>query len=300
MAEYPQEYFKGELRGDFFVEEMMKRAWAAQIKVLEEIDMVCKKHNIKWFAAYGTLLGAVRHKGFIPWDDDMDIYMLREDYIKFIKAAKSELPQGYVVLDMTTEEEWEFPFGRVCNSNSIDTGAERMNTYFGCPYVIGVDIYPLDHLPSNEDEKDLIISLVKILMPLTSKEVEINDEYITTLAQLEQMLGIKADRSKNLRREVMKMISKVSQLYNDNINGDLAVVYAYGFDTAREFKASSFSNTVMLPFETTQLPAPVGYDEILTKTFGDYMVPLRSGQDHNYPFYKKQEEQLKKMQQKPQ
>ena len=78
----------------------MKRAWAAQLEVLEEIDKVCKKHNIRWFADCGTLLGAVRHRGYIPWDDDMDICMLRPDYIKFNQVAEQELPKSFVVLNM--------------------------------------------------------------------------------------------------------------------------------------------------------------------------------------------------------
>ena len=77
---FEEEFFKNEVREGFFVSSMMKRAWAAQIEVLEEFEKMCKENNIRYFAAYGTLLGAVRHGGFIPWDDDIDIWMLREDY----------------------------------------------------------------------------------------------------------------------------------------------------------------------------------------------------------------------------
>ena len=91
----PDNFLEGEIRNSFYVESMMKKVWAAQLEVLHEIDRICKKHNITYFADWGTLLGAVRHKGFIPWDDDMDITMKRQDYIKFARAkgvpAKSVL-----------------------------------------------------------------------------------------------------------------------------------------------------------------------------------------------------------------
>ena len=82
----PDNFLEGEIRNSFYVESMMKKVWAAQLEVLHEIDRICKKHNITYFADWGTLLGAVRHKGFIPWDDDMDITMKRQDYIKFARA----------------------------------------------------------------------------------------------------------------------------------------------------------------------------------------------------------------------
>ena len=75
----PDNFLQGEVRDGFYVENMMKRAWAAQMEVLKDVDVFCKKHNITYYAEWGTLLGAIRHKGFIPWDDDIDIRMKRED-----------------------------------------------------------------------------------------------------------------------------------------------------------------------------------------------------------------------------
>ena len=79
----PDGFLEGEIRNSFYVETMMKKTWAAQLKVLSVVDEICKKNNIQYFADWGTLLGAVRHKGYIPWDDEMDITMKLDVYTKF-------------------------------------------------------------------------------------------------------------------------------------------------------------------------------------------------------------------------
>lgn len=102
--EFPQNYFCAEVRDDFEIPAMMKRAWAAELEVLSVIADVCERHHLQYFADYGTLLGAVRHKGFIPWDDDIDICMLREDYMELIRVLPEELPQGFCMAGMYARE----------------------------------------------------------------------------------------------------------------------------------------------------------------------------------------------------
>ena len=83
---FDEDYFKPETIEGFEVKGMMKRYWAASMEVLEEVDRLCRKYNLRYYAFYGTLLGAVRHKGWIPWDDDMDIIMYRDDFNSFVAA----------------------------------------------------------------------------------------------------------------------------------------------------------------------------------------------------------------------
>ena len=113
MVYFPDNYFEKEIRNGFEVSSMMKRAWAGQIEVLSVIREICERHNILWFADYGTLLGAVRHKGFIPWDDDMDIGMTRDNLNNFIKYAKDELPDEYKLLCMDLEPQYDSLIVRV-------------------------------------------------------------------------------------------------------------------------------------------------------------------------------------------
>lgn len=93
-------YFEDEVRDGFYVPSDIKHAWAAQLEVLKDVDEVCRKHNIQYFAEWGTLLGAVRHHGYIPWDDDMDICMKRQDYNRFCRLQKKRCQRdtSYLIL----------------------------------------------------------------------------------------------------------------------------------------------------------------------------------------------------------
>ena len=95
MLQFPEEYFEDEVRDGFYVTSDMKHAWAAQLEVLNDVDKACRENGIQYFAEWGTLLGAVRHHGFIPWDDDMDICMKRPDYNRFLQIADQIMPEGY-------------------------------------------------------------------------------------------------------------------------------------------------------------------------------------------------------------
>ena len=142
--QFPDNYFDDEVRDGFLVPGIIKKSWAAQLEVLSDIDTLCRKHGIRWFADCGTLLGAVRHGGFVPWDDDLDICMLRDDYNKFIKIAPSELPEWYSVINIHSSEEFTEMNTRVTNTMGIDYRREHTERYHEFPYPAGIDIFVLD------------------------------------------------------------------------------------------------------------------------------------------------------------
>ena len=228
MAVFPDSYFETEIREGFEVQSMMKRAWAGQIEVMEEIRKVCERHNIKWFADYGTLLGAVRHKGFIPWDDDIDIGMKRDDLQNFIKYGKDELPEEYKILCMDLEPEYDSLIVRVVNSTTISNDEARMKKYHGCQYVLGIDIFPLDYLSRDEEERELHIEVVDIILgaveniasPDISKEDV--DDYIR---QVEQLTGTTIDRTIPLKIALLRLAEKLCSIYGPEDADEVAGIW---------------------------------------------------------------------------
>lgn len=91
------DFLKEENRDGYIVSPLMKKVWSVELDLLSELDRVCKKYDIKYYAAFGTLLGAVRNKGFIPWDDDIDVCMLRDDYARLKEVAKDELVASIII-----------------------------------------------------------------------------------------------------------------------------------------------------------------------------------------------------------
>ena len=111
-----------EVKNGFYVPALMKRSWYAQIEVLKYVDSICRQNNLVYFADYGTLLGAVRHKGFIPWDDDIDIMMPRNDYNKFRKLYSSKSAPD--ILNNSKDQEKENP---LISNNNISKNYNSMN-----------------------------------------------------------------------------------------------------------------------------------------------------------------------------
>ena len=294
--EIAMSFFEDEVREGFYITTMMKWYWAAQLQVLSRIDEVCKKYGLMWFADYGTLLGTVRHRGYIPWDDDLDICMLRHDYEVFFKVAKDELPQDYRVLTIHTESEYGELFGRVVNSGSIKYSPEHLKANFGCPYTVGIDIFPLDGLSKDETtEEKRRVCLKKVLDALEMvKTGRIDDvECKALLSDIEWTEHVILHRRGNLVHELLLVADELSRRYPSDSADDLAMMPFWAKYHDHKYPAWLYYDRIYMPFENISMPVPVGYDMVLQIVYGDYMRTFKDGGIHDYPVYKAQERILR-------
>lgn len=296
MLNFSDNYFKGEYRDGFYVSPMMKRVWAAEMEVLTVVSAVCKKHGIRFFADWGTMLGAVRHKGFVPWDDDIDIGMLREDYIRFIQVAGDVLPEEYKLINLHTEKEFKSYLSRVVNTDKIRLDAEHLRRFHGCPYVVGVDIFPIDYIPQNKEDEELQKQLILITLSaaqLVEEGEQKKKELDVLLVQIQELCNVEFTDEKPLEQQLRELTEQLCSLYtakdSDCVTSIMDLINGWEYRPSKKCYAES----IMMPFEIIQVPVPVGYDEVLKVKYGDYMIPVNQGGGHDYPFYAGQEQQLK-------
>lgn len=291
---FEESYFEGEERCEFYVEPMMKRAWAAQLEVLQQIDEICKRHNIEYFADWGTLLGAIRHQGFIPWDDDLDIGMKRADYERFLEVASQELPQEYEVLTCTKNEGWESILTRIVNTLEMPLRGGRLQQFHGFPFMAGVDIFPIDFIPNEKEEEDTWLMLFSAVhkLGLAWDKGDKNDN-MEALRLIEACCGVTFTEDKTYKHQLSMLANRIASMYWDVEDAkELTEVYRLVDDMNFRIPVSCYQSTIRVPFENTTIPVPIGYEQVLTAYFGeDYMTPKQMF-EHDYPFYRKHQQEV--------
>lgn len=298
MINFPQEFFLEEVREGFTIDSTMKVFWSAELEVLREISEVCERHGIQWYAAYGTLLGAIRHEGYVPWDDDLDIWMKREDYNKFMEVAPKELPEGYIVESPLTDRGYKEFHSCVFNGDTISVSEERLRKFHGCPFLVGTDIFPLDYLPDDEEEREgqqsifNLLSLTALLLKKEERNEEEEADLQEALDTIEEICGVDLEREERkglmLLSAVQKVANQLCTCYNED-DGDYLVMYMdYATWPNKIYKKEWFEEAILQPYEGLLIPVPVGYDEILKRIYGDYSIRVNSGAMHEYPLYGKQ------------
>ena len=292
----PGGYLNGEIRDGFYVESTMKKAWAAEIEVLNEVDRICRQHDIQYFADWGTLLGTIRHKGFVPWDDDMDITMKREDYTRFCQIVRQE--QGELeIINFHTDPEWKDMLSRVINGRSVNYTEEHLRKYHGFPYVAGLDIFPLDYVAPTEEEDKLQCSMISIVEAFSANirnNTATPEEIEQTTKDIEQMCGVKFNNLEPLATQLLKLGERLSMMYADEESQAVALMGDHAGPRPLDvYPKEYYSESIYMPFEYTTIPVPVGYEKILIQKYGEnYMIPYLGGTNHEYPFYRKQQREV--------
>jgi len=293
---FSDEFFKDEEREGFFVPEMMKRFWAAQLVVLSEIARICKRHDIKWYVDMGTLIGTIRHKGYIPWDDDFDISMLRDDWERFFEYARQELPKEYKILTVQDEEQYTLALGRITNGTTINLEKEHLDKFYGCPYVTGVDIFPMDKIYNDsekeEERRGRGNDVLKACSILAARGTE-DKELLALLLKIEKANNTKLPRNYRLARELIVLLDKILKECRDEDAKEVASMYVWISEHWAKNPIEVYQEGMEAPFEHTIVNIPTRYHELLTNYYGDYMTVKRGSGVHNYPCYAEQEHRLK-------
>jgi lipopolysaccharide cholinephosphotransferase len=274
---FPKEYFRDEVRDGYLVTEKMKRIWAAQIEVLLEIRRICEKHRIPFFADWGSLLGAVRHGGFIPWDDDLDIGMLREDYRRFLHVAPEELEPGFECKSLYNDPTHDNVKARVITGRHMNFDPDYLRRFHYCPYIVGIDIFPIDTIPADRDvSKKQCMLISKLLTTASSipEEPPYSEDVMGLMKSWESILGKVFDYKNNWVHELKKALDMVSGMYGaedgDEVCSMIDLATGWDYHAKRQW----YQESVEMPFETTTIPVPVGYDGLLKIKYGeDYMTP---------------------------
>lgn len=298
--EFSPEFFQKEVRCGFEISEMMKRAWAAELEVLQVVADVCERNGLQYYADWGTLLGAVRHQGFIPWDDDIDICLKREEYAELVRILPRQLPKGFVMAGMYADCE-RLRQAAVCSNIRVIADEEQwdfndyMMRFHGFPYQrIGIDIFSVDYMPRDYELVEIQKNIITYGLVLSQylDEFRVNGELNDRLSKMEELCGVTIPREDGIIHYLSRLIDSVSALYGEAYADE---VTEYPFFVARpgyRMKKEWYQEVVKLPFENIEIAVPCGYGEVLTAEYGDYMIPQMVEGGHEYPFYKNMEEEL--------
>lgn len=298
MKEISMDFFRDEVRNGFFIPTAVKQAWAAQLQVLDVIETICRKHDITYFADWGTILGTVRHGGYVPWDDDMDICMKREDYTQFKEAAKTELPKDFRIHDYEHQEDHWLFLSRVANSVHINFEPEHMKQFHNFPYIVGIDIFVLDYLYKDEQQEKQRCEEVKHIIAVADSIIagEIAQPVKeANLIQLEEKYHKTFNRKLDNRHmgiELYRLAEEQMARVPKEESDRMAQIFPWGLLGNRGQDREYYEKFVRLPFENTTMPVPADYHRILSGKYHDYFKIHKVWSGHDYPYFEGQRKNL--------
>jgi lipopolysaccharide cholinephosphotransferase len=245
----------------------------AQLDLLLELKRICEKNNINYFLIAGSLIGAVRHQGFIPWDDDIDVAMLRDDYERFAQVCPKELDSAYSLIDWNIDKSSPLGFMKLKIKNT--KLIEAISCDSNCNKEIFLDIFPYDEAPAKKSQQIRqnikIVMLKKILLlrcdyRLSEEHRGFKKIFNKTLYKLLQLLFLPFKTDK-----IREMFDKETLKYKGKNTG-YCINYSSDYKYQNEIKdISYFDEYVKLNFEGYEIPACKEYHKYLTEIYGDYM-----------------------------
>lgn len=259
----PESFFEEEVICDFKVDLARKKLWAVSLDLLFKFDEICRKHHLNYTLAYGSLLGAIRHHGIIPWDDDVDVFMLREDY-EVLKTLKDEFQSPYF-LQIPSEAGYLYSYAKVRNSNTTALSYSFRYCYFN--QGIPLDIFILDNFNQGTFEQDFekterLIRECSTLMRRTNPHPEERDRQY-----LSQFPVIRPGK------EVIDELERTIVKDKDSVDSDRCITLCnLMYDLKRGiFPRSCFTNLTEISLYGHPVFIPTDYDQVLRVIYGDYM-----------------------------
>lgn len=292
------DFFRDEIRDGFYIPTQVKVFWACCLDVLSEIDKVCQNHGLTYFADWGTLLGAVRHGGFVPWDDDLDICMLRDDYEKFKLYASKELPPSYSIHDYKTKENHWLFLSRVANSAHISFEEEHLSKNYNFPFIAGVDIFVKDYLSADEEQENARCKEIREVLAIadgvingtmSADAIAYSLKLISTKYQIE--FGDLSDKraiAVPLYALSERLMAMVPEAEAENVGQIFPWVLKGGKGESKSF----YKPAVYIPFEDTLIPVPACYNKVLSCRYPDYYIVHKDWDGHEYPAFESQKSQF--------
>lgn len=261
----PEGFLNEEVRSGFLVTEKLKKIWAVEIDLYLEFARICDKYGIKYQIFGGSLLGAVRHKGYIPWDDDLDVAMTRDEYRKFIEVAPKELSEPYFLQTALTDRKFFCSYARLRNSKT--TGVIEWFADKDYNNGIYLDIYLLDghaesYLQNLVQQKLRWIAEKLIMATACPKNAGAAARKLYALIRPVAKL-IPWERRVAFYDWTMTLYNKNPKVWNQNTHGGYRYRYC--------IRAEHWNEMTRIPFEWFDVPAPKDFDGVLKGIYGDYM-----------------------------
>lgn len=241
-----------------------------ELQILKDVRIICDRHGIKYYLSSGTLLGAVRHKGFIPWDDDVDIMMPYEDYQRFLEVAQQELGEQYFVQNSETDPSYSFAYTHIRKNNTaiLREWDLKLRSHHG----VWIDVFPMVRVKDGKDRRRKN-SLLKVCLFLImdNEWLQTNEPWLIERSSKNVVRLIKIARKLPLSIRVWIRGRILRRIIHEKRGEYVSFIWSR---LSVPVPAEAYEGEpVFLPFEDDSYPAPRGYEQFLTRSYGDYMTP---------------------------
>lgn len=300
-TDIPRSYFLDEVRDGFFVPSVIKKAWAGSLCAYKQLEQICDELGIGVFFIFGNLIGAIRHGGSIPWDDDIDVGMISSDFQVFKKyITENDAPGEFQFRDYSVMGNGNLVRKWIDGPNPVKN-LEKWKDNHGFPFVSATDIIILDYLPKEDEFEEYKRKLNRIQeLKDYADLIESGEPYDAAgfkecLSEVESVVGENyiEDKDGKLSVWAWKMLEMFLAGFSSNTCGDVASISHYLINGIGRFPEGYMKDYIEVPFEFTTVRVPIGYESFLRQIYGNYMYQYLDGSVHEYPYYKILEDALK-------